>query len=86
MTDGPMTPLYLRTFRKETSVADIKRNDNGDVIRVAVDEFRGKDYLDIRCFYKDKTGELKPTRKGVSIPVELAEVVIGAALKEMGKK
>lgn len=64
---------------------DIKKNDKGDVIRVAVDEFKGKDYLDIRNFYKGQDGELKPTRKGVSIPVELAEVVIGTALKELGK-
>ena len=72
---------------------DIKKNGKGDVIRVAKETFKGKDYLDIRIFYEDKHDEkvlgaerLQPTRKGISIPVELAEQVIGAALKELGKK
>jgi hypothetical protein len=62
---------------------DIKKNDNGDVIRVQVKEFKGNEYLDIRNFYTDKDGELRPTKKGVSIPMHLAQEVVGAAQKEI---
>ena len=34
---------------------------------VAYSEFEGHKLLDIRKYYKDKSGELKPTRKGVAL-------------------
>ncbi len=45
----------------------------GDRIHVRVSQFKGRVYLDIRNFYEDDAGEWKPTRKGVSVPVELYE-------------
>lgn len=41
-------------------------------IQIRLNEFKGRRYLDLRTFYLDEDGETwKPTRKGVSIPVEL---------------
>lgn len=58
---------------------DIKKNGKGDVVRIQKDHFRGKDYLDIRTFFEDDHGELKPTKKGIAIPLDIAGEVIQAA-------
>lgn len=43
-------------------------------VQIRLNEFKGKRYLDLRTFYLDENEEVyKPTRKGVSIPVELFE-------------
>jgi len=65
---------------------DIKKGDKGEVIRVRAKDFKGKNYLDIRVFYQDKEGEMQPTKKGISISLDIAEAVIAAALKEIGNK
>ena len=40
-------------------------------IRASVSQFRGKTYLDLRTWYEPEPGQpLKPTQKGVSVPVE----------------
>lgn len=51
-------------------------------IQVRLNEFKGKRYLDLRTFYFDEDEEVyKPTRKGVSIPVELFEELKAALAK-----
>jgi len=41
-------------------------------IQIRLNEFKGKRYLDLRTYYLDENEEIyKPTRKGISIPVEL---------------
>lgn len=54
---------------------DIKRlktngEDSGEVLRVEVSEFKSRKTLNVRIWYTDKEGELKPTPKGCNIPVE----------------
>jgi hypothetical protein len=60
---------------------DIAKSESGKtIIRVQVKEFKGETYLDIRNFYKDsETGEFCPTKKGVAIPITLAEEVLESA-------
>ena len=59
-------------------------------IRVSISEFRGRHLIDIRTFYLDQDEEYKPTKKGVSIAVELypefkeAMRKLEEALKEEG--
>ena len=65
---------------------DIKKNKTGEVIRVQRKEFKDKHYLDIRVFYRGDDGDMHPTKKGISIPIELALVVMGAAAKELEAK
>lgn len=55
--------------QQEVLVRSIERG-LGDRIHVRVSQFKGRVYLDVRNFYEDEAGEWKPTRKGVSIPVE----------------
>jgi len=46
------------------------------VIRVQKTIYKEKTYLDIRKYYlEEDSGEFKPTRKGITIPIELAENV-----------
>ena len=68
---------------KEVNVQDIKIKSG--IIRIQKSEFKEKTYLDIRKFYQDKeTDEWRPTRKGISIPLDLVEKVI-TAIKEVIK-
>ena len=39
--------------------------------RLTVSEFRGEQYLNIREYFMDFDGEWQPTKKGISIPLEL---------------
>jgi hypothetical protein len=56
---------------------------------IKVNEFKGKVYVNIREFYMDGSGELKPGKKGISLPVsqwnKLKELIpdIDAALKKL---
>lgn len=42
----------------------------GEVLRVEVSEYKGKKNLNIRIWYTDKEGNLKPTQKGVTVSPE----------------
>lgn len=50
-------------------------------IKVQTSQFNGKAYLDVRKMYVNKAGELKPTRKGISL--ELANGEASAVLDAM---
>lgn len=52
-------------------------------IQVEVKEFEGKVFLDIRNFYADDSGELRPTQKGIMFKPELGEDVAKAILEEL---
>ncbi|MBP7238521.1 MAG: transcriptional coactivator p15/PC4 family protein, partial [Petrotogaceae bacterium] len=43
---------------------EIQRNPTEKLI-IQKNEFKGKEYIDIRIFYEDE-GEYKPTKKGVT--------------------
>ena len=36
----------------------------------SLSEFKGKSYADIRVYYEDDDGELKPTKKGITIALD----------------
>lgn len=46
-------------------------------IKLSLNEFKGKELLDIRVFYHDKKDDIyKPSKKGISIPVDKSEEFI----------
>lgn len=49
-----------------------------DVLRVSASEFKGRTYVDVRTWYYDRDGELRPGSKGVSLRVEALPAVIEA--------
>lgn len=42
----------------------------GECLRVMISEYKGKKLLNIRIWYTDKEGELKPTQKGITLSPE----------------
>ena len=46
-------------------------------ITIKTMEFKGKKYVDVRKYYRDKnSNEMAPTKKGIAIPVgELSDVI-----------
>lgn len=49
-------------------LAQVQRNSQ-DTFIFKLTEYKGKKYIDIRTYYRDDAGELKPTKKGINIPV-----------------
>jgi hypothetical protein len=52
-------------------IRDIDKGSRGEIIRVEVTEYKGSYYLNLRVWYTDKDGELKPTQKGIAISPDL---------------
>lgn len=59
--------------------------DVGD-IRIAATSYKGIPRLDIRKYFQADDGEMRPTRKGISLLVEdgTADAVIKAAAEMLG--
>lgn len=57
-------------------IGDIEKSSL-ETIRVAVEDYKGAKRLDIRIYYKDNNGELKPTRKGVPFRPEDIDKLVG---------
>ena len=55
----------------------IEKNSRESIV-VSETTHMGYDLVDVRIFYKDEAGELKPTRKGVSLHREQVGDVIKA--------
>ena len=65
----------------------MKQIPNGRMtICVEQTEFSGKPYIDIRTYYTNGDGELKPTKKGTMIPLDLSSEVAEAILAELSDK
>ena len=55
-----------------TTIHAFKKSETEEV-RLCLRSFKGKSYLDLRTFFRSKgMGEFKPTRKGLTLPAELA--------------
>ena len=65
---------------------EIQRNPTEKLI-IQKNEFKGKEYIDIRIFYEDE-GEYKPTKKGVTFDPDQIDEVIKAleSIKEESQK
>ncbi len=58
------------------------KNHEDDEVRISVDRYQDKEYVDLRIFFKEKKGgEFKPTKKGLKLPAEL----IPGLVKGLGK-
>ena len=50
-------------------IAQFEKNAT-EVVRVTLAEFHGRQLIDLRVYYTDDKGEYRPTRKGISLPVD----------------
>ena len=58
----------------------IEKNSRESIV-VSETKYKGSKYVDVRIFYKDTNGSLKPTRKGVSFRCEQLDKLISALEK-----
>ncbi len=52
-------------------------------IRIQRTKYKGKDLLDIRVFYEAENGEWKPTKKGITVKVDLTEKLLDGIKREL---
>jgi Transcriptional Coactivator p15 (PC4) len=50
-------------------IAEWNRNDR-EVVRISLDQFNGRDTIDIRSWWRDSDGDLKPGRGGLTLAVK----------------
>ena len=71
----------------EKQITQIEKGE--DVVRVALTEFRKRQYIEIRTYYMADEGDWKPTRKGITLDPDLMKEVyqaLGKALEELEKE
>jgi len=77
----------MATANKTDDIKFMEKNDNAD-IGVYVSEYNGREYLHVREHYLvARTGERKPTKKGVALSLEKAaelHKLLGSVLVEAG--
>ncbi len=56
-----------------------------EIIRIALNEYKGKEYIDIRQHFKSSSEDYLPTKKGVTFNPEIIDEVIGG-LKALKSK
>lgn len=60
----------------------IQKNSREE-IRVSLDTFKGYELACVRVWFRDKDGEMRPSKQGVAFRKELLPDII-AALRELG--
>jgi hypothetical protein len=68
---------------RDTAMATVQKNNKMSV-KVYTQEYKGKDYLHVREHYTTPDGDLKPTHKGVSVELALAEDLLQALAQVVG--
>ena len=78
-----MTDEVLHRFRKNSL----------EEVRATISTFKGADYLNIRSYYEAEPGVWYPTRKGLTLPLDLlpelekaVQALSGAASEAAAKK
>jgi Transcriptional Coactivator p15 (PC4) len=51
-------------------IAQFEKNAT-EVVRVSLTEYRGHKLVDVRVYYSDDEGQYRPTKKGVSLSVDV---------------
>ena len=51
-----------------------------EVIRIAKRGYKGRTFMDLRLFFKDKNGEYRPTKKGITVSEEIFPVLADGIL------
>ena len=56
-------------------VAEVRKNAS-ETIRVRPTEYNGAELVDVRAWYESPTGEMKPTKKGLTLRPETWEELL----------
>ncbi len=65
-------------------IAEIQKNLK-ERMRVSIEEYRGRKFIDLRVYFEAEDGEWKPTKKGIALNKESIDAAI-KALQEASKK
>ena len=57
-------------------MATVLEKNSRESLVINQTEFKGVKLVDVRVFYKDENGDLKPTKKGVSVRLEQLDALI----------
>lgn len=67
---------------KRTLVHAFEKNGRGEQVQIALQWFRGRQYVDVRQYFPDKlTGEMRPCQKGVAVNVEHLEELLAGLMQ-----
>ena len=53
----------------------VHQKPRGETVYAYINEYKGTKYLHIREWYTDEAGEEKPTKKGITLPLEKIETL-----------
>jgi len=76
-----MSEVKVRKLEENPSVTVesdkvVFKKNNSDYIVCSEKNYQGREYIDIRSFYTDSNGALKPTKKGITFnPAKLREFI-----------
>ena len=59
-------------------MATVLEKNSRESLVINQTEFKGVKLVDVRVFYKDENGDLKPTKKGVSVHLNQLDALIKA--------
>lgn len=63
-----------------TTILDLQKNSR-ERVRVSVDQYKGHEYVNIRTWYVDASGEYRPSKNGVTLkPSLIPQLVQGLQL------
>jgi Transcriptional Coactivator p15 (PC4) len=67
-----------------TQIAEIEKNVK-ERIRVSIEEYHGRTFVDCRVYFRDDQGEWRPTKKGIALNLDCINEVI-EDLQRAGRK
>ena len=76
-----MSAVKVRKLQENTSVTVdsdkvVFKKNNRDYIVFSEQSYQGREYIDIRSYYTDSNGAMKPTKKGITFnPSKLREFI-----------
>ncbi|KAI1306232.1 transcriptional Coactivator p15-domain-containing protein [Xylaria venustula] len=84
-SDDEVAQPSKKVKTKTTAEANPGKDDEGNSFwtlspnrRVVIQNFKGKNYINIREYYSDNSGELKPGKKGIMLTLEQYNLLLAA--------
>ncbi|KAI0536344.1 transcriptional Coactivator p15-domain-containing protein [Xylaria digitata] len=85
VSDNEVAQPSKKTKTKTTAEANPGKDDEGNSFwplgatrRVVIQNFKGKNYINVREYYSDASGELKPGKKGIMLTLEQYNALLTA--------
>jgi hypothetical protein len=80
-----MTAASPTNLTEPISIGKFWKNRRGDFVVVAIKQFEGATFLDIRQFFTGEDGVSRPTKKGIAIGLHKLDELAGLITKAIAK-